>query len=94
MLPNSVRNQFFDVETDSWILGTDFMNELENDLQLLVDCVANSEAIVISGGIELNPTRTVTIERPIRITGDGSEGVAPVWTCGSSEESNQIANIR
>lgn len=67
---------------------------MNNDIQLLIDCVADSETVIISRGLELNPARTVRLERSIRITAIGLDGVAPRWTCAPSEGRDQIAIVR
>lgn len=93
-LPRSTRRRLYDASTGTWSLDSEFLREAENNVQLLVDCMAESETLSLSRDFVLNSTMTLMIRRSLHITGEGSEGEAPTWTCGSSQDGNQIAVIR
>lgn len=93
-LSQALQERFYNASTQTWTLNPELLEELEDDVQLLIDCVGNSETVHLASGTVVKSSTVVTIERPISIVGNDSEGPSPRWTCGSSDEGNQIMVIR
>lgn len=89
-LSGSLVRRFYDASERKWELNAELLDEIEGDVQRLVACVADSETISVAGELVLRSTRTVTIDRPIRIAGEAHGGDDPRWTCSSTQGGEQI----
>lgn len=90
LLPDSVRRRYFSSDDNVWEVTEELLDEVEGDLQLVVDCAAETGGTIrIDSDLFLEFETPIEISASISIIGDGSS--APTFTCGNS---NRILRVR
>lgn len=81
-------DKFYDEGNGTWNVTNALLEEIDEDLQILIDCARSGSTIFIEAGASLRVKKTLEIEKSLSIIGGDDKGSDdfPTFSCPDGDQ--------